>query len=433
MTFVARPEPVLRDSFGRVATDLRISLTDKCSLRCTYCMPAEGLDWLTRTERLSDDEIVRLAEVFVGLGVTSVRLTGGEPLVHRSVVDVVSRLAALEPRPELSLTTNGISLDRFAAPLLAAGLDRVNISLDTLDPARFKELTRRDRLADVLDGIAAAAAAGLRPVKINTVLMRDSQPRRGAGAAAVGAAVGLPVALHRAHAARRRPHLVADDDGHRRRDPRTARRTTSSSSRAGTTATRRPRSSTWSTARSATVGRPVPARVGIIASVTRPFCRDCDRLRLTADGQLRTCLFAHGETDLRGPLRAGASDAELAELIRTAVAGKQAGHGIDAADFVQPDAHHVGHRRLTLIRRRIPMRRSVRLRSDAQAVGRRRGRAGSRATARKSARWSAWSSQASQCLTRAASCSSGCASAGRSWRRRGSPSPSSAAASGVLV
>ena len=167
-------EAVLRDSFGRVATDLRISLTDKCSLRCTYCMPAEGLQWLSRTERLSDDEIVRLAEVFVGLGITSIRLTGGEPLVHPTLVSVVGRLAELEPRPELSLTTNAITLDRSAAGLVEAGLDRINISLDTLDRERFAALTRRDRLDDVLAGIRAAAAAGISPLKINSVAMRDN-------------------------------------------------------------------------------------------------------------------------------------------------------------------------------------------------------------------------------------------------------------------
>ncbi|MDT4945217.1 MAG: 3,8-cyclase, partial [Pseudonocardiales bacterium] len=167
-------QPVLVDAFGRLATDLRISLTDRCSLRCTYCMPAEGLVWLGKSERLDDDEIVHLARVFIGLGVASIRLTGGEPLVHPTLVSVVARLAALEPRPELSLTTNGISLDRRAGELVAAGLDRINVSVDTLDRARFAQLTRRDRLDDVLAGVAAAAAAGLSPVKINAVLVRDS-------------------------------------------------------------------------------------------------------------------------------------------------------------------------------------------------------------------------------------------------------------------
>lgn len=330
-----RPEPVLRDQFGRVATDLRISLTDRCNLRCTYCMPAEGLDWLSRSDRLSDDEIVHLAGVFVGLGVSSIRLTGGEPLVHGSVVDVVGRLSTLRPRPELSLTTNGIALDRKAGPLLAAGLDRVNISLDTLDRDRFRELTRRDRLSDVLAGIAAAAAAGLRPVKINSVLMRESN---------LDEAPDLLLwALRNGYRLRFIEHMPLDADHIWTRDEmvtageileRLERTfTVRARERAGHAPAEEfdvldgPDRGSWS--------EPT-GRVGIIASVTRPFCRDCDRLRLTADGQLRTCLFAHTETDLRAPLRDGASDAELGEIIAAAVARKQAGHGINGADFVQP-------------------------------------------------------------------------------------------------
>ncbi|MGH8963126.1 MAG: GTP 3',8-cyclase MoaA [Jatrophihabitantaceae bacterium] len=328
-------EAVLRDGFGRVATDLRISLTDRCSLRCTYCMPAEGLDWLSKTDRLADDEMVRLATVFLGLGVRSIRLTGGEPLVHPSLVSVVSRLAGLDPRPELSLTTNGVSLARSATALVAAGLDRINISLDTLDRERFAALTRRDRLPEVLAGIAAAAEAGLRPLKINSVLMRDGNLDE--------APALLEWALRSGYDLRFIEHMPLDADhtwvrgtmvtaeeilallgthyvlephGHRGHAPAEDFDVLDGPGR-----------SSWAA---------VPGRVGIIASVTRPFCRDCDRLRLTADGQLRTCLFAQAETDLRGPLRAGASDAELGELIRVAVAGKQAGHGIDAADFVQP-------------------------------------------------------------------------------------------------
>jgi GTP 3',8-cyclase len=339
VTSTARPEQVLRDAFGRTATDLRVSLTDRCSLRCTYCMPAEGLAWLSRPDRLSDDEVVRLAAIFVGLGVTSIRLTGGEPLVHRSVVSVVGRLAALAPRPELSLTTNGISLDRFAAPLLAAGLDRVNISVDTLDRTRFVELTRRDRLADVLEGVAAAARAGLRPVKINTVLMRgsnlDEAPELLSWALGNGYRLRFieHMPLDADHIWSRSAMVTADEilellgrsfvlrpRGDRGHAPAEDFDVLDGPSRAS-----------WASSWDGGVGR-----VGIIASVTRPFCRDCDRLRLTADGQLRTCLFAHDETDLRGPLRAGASDDEIAALVRTAVAGKQAGHGIDAADFIQP-------------------------------------------------------------------------------------------------
>jgi cyclic pyranopterin phosphate synthase len=339
MPAVVRPEPVLRDAFGRIATDLRVSLTDRCSLRCTYCMPAEGLDWLARSDRLADDEIVRLAAVFVGLGVTSIRLTGGEPLVHRTVVDVVRRLAALEPRPELSLTTNGISLDRTAGPLLAAGLDRVNISVDTLDRERFLSLTRRDRLADVLAGVAAAAASGLRPVKINTVLVRDSNLDE--------APQLLEWALRGGYELRFIEHMPLDADHIWSRSSMvTAEEILTVLARDFVLTPRGhhghapaedfdvldgPGQATWSPDWPAGV-----ARVGVIASVTRPFCRDCDRLRLTADGQLRTCLFAHAETDLRGPLRDGASDADLGALITTAVAGKQAGHGIDAGGFVQP-------------------------------------------------------------------------------------------------
>jgi cyclic pyranopterin phosphate synthase len=326
---------VLRDGFGRVATDLRLSLTDHCSLRCTYCMPAEGLDWLAKTERLSDDEIVRLASVFLALGIVSIRLTGGEPLVHPTLVSVVGRLAALSPRPELSLTTNGVTLDRSAEALVDAGLDRINISLDTLDRARFARLTRRDRLPDVLAGIAAAARTGIRPLKINSVMMRENLDE---------ATDLLQWALRAGYELRFIEHMPLDADHTWTREgmvtadevlellgkefvlePRGHGGHGGHAPAEDFDVVDGPGREHWQS-----------SRVGVIASVTRPFCRDCDRLRLTADGQLRTCLFAKDETDLRGPLRAGASDAELGELIRVAVAGKQAGHGIDAADFVQP-------------------------------------------------------------------------------------------------
>ena len=165
-----------------MATDLRISLTDRCNLRCAYCMPPEGLDWLPSPARLTDDEVVRLARIGVQrLGITEIRYTGGEPLLRRGLAGIVARTAALRPRPEISLTTNAIGLDRLAGPLRAAGLDRVNVSLDTLRPDTFRELARRDRLGDVLDGLAAAAAAGITPVKVNAVLMRGRERRRGAG------------------------------------------------------------------------------------------------------------------------------------------------------------------------------------------------------------------------------------------------------------
>jgi cyclic pyranopterin phosphate synthase len=330
------PAAVLVDRFGRVATDLRISLTDRCSLRCTYCMPAEGLVWLTKTERLSDDEIIRLAEVFVGLGVTSIRLTGGEPLVHPTLVPMVARLAALDPRPELSLTTNGISLTRSAGQLVEAGLDRINVSLDTLDRERFRQLTRRDRLPDVLAGIAAAQAAGITPLKINTVLVRDSNLAE--------APELLEWALRLGYQLRFIEHMPLDADHLWTRDSMVTAEEILALLSADFELVPRghhgsapaeefdvidgPGREQWASA---------PGHLGVIASVTRPFCRDCDRLRLTADGQLRTCLFAHDETDLRGPLRDGASEAELGAIIATAVAGKQAGHGIGTAAFIQPD------------------------------------------------------------------------------------------------
>src|SRR6478609_6723501 len=267
----ARPRAVLTDRFGRTATDLRISLTDRCSLRCTYCMPAEGLDWLTQRDRLTDDEIVRLAEVFVGLGVETIRLTGGEPLVHRTVVDVVRRLAALDPRPELSLTTNGISLDRSAGDLVAAGLDRVNVSIDTLDRLRFLELTRRDRLPDVLAGIAAAAAAGLDPVKVNSVLVRDSNTDE--------APALLGWALRHGYQLRFIEHMPLDaDHTWSRAEMVTAEEILEILQREYVLEPRGhhghapaeefdvvdgPGRDEWATS---------PGRVGVIASVTRPFC-----------------------------------------------------------------------------------------------------------------------------------------------------------------
>jgi cyclic pyranopterin phosphate synthase len=326
----------LADRFGRVVTDLRISLTDRCSLRCTYCMPAEGLQWLAKDSRLCDDEFERLAGLFLRLGVRSIRLTGGEPLVHPTLTGLLGRLSALRPRPELSLTTNGVTLDRHARALAASGLDRINVSVDTLDRARFAELTRRDRLPDVLAGVAAAATAGLAPVKINAVLVRGSNLDEAPDL--------LAWSLGHGYRLRFIEHMPLDADHTWSRDEMvTADEITALLLAAGyQLAPRSGRTSAPAEEFDVLDGpdrdgwaEPV-GRLGIIASVTRPFCRDCDRLRLTADGQLRTCLFARDETDLRGPLRDGASDAELAGVIARAVAGKQAGHGIDSATFVQP-------------------------------------------------------------------------------------------------
>lgn len=327
----------LLDRFGRTASDLRISLTDKCSLRCTYCMPAEGLPWLRKSELLTDQEIVQLADVFVGLGVRSIRLTGGEPLLHRTLPDVIAALTELQPRPELSLTTNGIGLVRSAAGVVRAGLNRINVSVDTLDRERFRQLTRRDRLPDVLAGIAAAADAGLRPIKINAVLVRNSNLDEAPGLLewALGSGYELRFIEHMPLDAQHewsRQEMVSAEEILALLADRFELRAIGHGNGGAAPAESfevldGPGSESWPTR---------PGRLGIIASVTRPFCRDCDRLRLTADGQLRTCLFAQSETDLRGPLRAGAGAGELATLIRTAVAGKQAGHGIGTADFLQP-------------------------------------------------------------------------------------------------
>ncbi|MYU21736.1 GTP 3',8-cyclase MoaA [Streptomyces sp. SID8352] len=322
--------PVLIDTHGRVATDLRVSLTDRCNLRCTYCMPEEGLRWLARPELLTDDEIVRLVGIAVTtLGVEEVRFTGGEPLLRPGLTGIVARVAALAPRPRMSLTTNGIGLGRTAAALREAGLDRVNVSLDTLRPGVFRTLTRRDRHQDVLDGLAAARAAGLTPVKVNAVLMpglnADEAPDLLAWALEQGYELrfieqmpldaqhgwkreGMVTAGDILAALRTRFELTPEDSGERGSAP--AERWTVDGG---------------------------PHRVGVIASVTRPFCAACDRTRLTADGQVRTCLFAREETDLRGALRSGATDEEIAALWRGAMWGKKAGAGLDDPSFVQPD------------------------------------------------------------------------------------------------
>ncbi|MBV9293580.1 MAG: GTP 3',8-cyclase MoaA [Frankiales bacterium] len=317
----------LVDGFGRVHTDLRVSLTDKCNLRCTYCMPPEGLEWMPAPELLTDDEIVRLVGIGVReLGINEVRLTGGEPLLRRGLVDLVGRLAGLEPRPHLTLTTNGIGLARVAQSLADAGLHRVNVSLDTLRPDTFVALARRDRLADVLAGLDAAAAAGLTPVKVNTVLIRDVND---------GEALELlDYCLDRGLSLRFIEQMPLDaQHGWDRRLMITADEIMAKLTVAHELTPVPVRGSAPAEDYLVDGG---PATVGIIASVTRPFCAACDRVRLTADGQVRNCLFARDESDLRTPLRAGASDAELAERWRAAVAGKRAGHGIDDPSFLQP-------------------------------------------------------------------------------------------------
>ncbi len=319
----------LTDSYGRTATDLRVSLTDKCNLRCSYCMPAEGLEWLPKPELLTDAELVRLITLAVTrLGITEVRFTGGEPLLRRGLVGIVAGAAALAPRPEISLTTNGIGLDRLAAPLRQAGLDRINVSLDTLSAETFIRLARRDRLADVLAGLSAAAVAGLTPVKVNAVLMRGINDREAAGL--------LRFCLEQGYELRFIEQMPLDaQHGWRREDMVTADEILAMLSDEFVLKPDDPASRGSAPAERFLVDGG-PQTVGVIGSVTRPFCGSCDRVRLTADGQLRNCLFATSENDLRTPLRAGASDDELSEQWQRCIAMKLPGHGINDPGFLQP-------------------------------------------------------------------------------------------------
>lgn len=291
-------------------------------------MPAEGLPWLAGPQLLTDDEVIRLVRLAVHrFGVDEVRFTGGEPLIRPGLTAIVAAVAALDPRPRISVTTNGIGLARLAPALHAAGLDRVNVSLDTLDRDRFLRLTRRDRLDDVLAGLAGAAAAGLTPVKVNSVLMRGVNDDE--------APALLRFALDHGYELRFIEQMPLDaQHGWDRASMVTAEEILAtlgaayelSPDPAGRGAAP---AETW-------LVDGGPARVGVIGTVTRPFCGDCDRTRITADGQVRNCLFATEETDLRGALRAGADDDELARRWSAATWGKRAGHGIDDPSFLQP-------------------------------------------------------------------------------------------------
>jgi len=292
-------------------------------------MPAEGLDWLPSADQLTDDELIRLLGIAVGsLGIKEVRFTGGEPLLRRGLPDIVASTAALTPRPEISLTTNGIGLARLAGPLRAAGLDRINVSLDTLDEATFVRLARRNRLADVLAGLAAAADAGLTPVKVNTVLMRDVNDHEAVDL--------LQFCLDHGYQLRFIEQMPLDaQHGWRREDMVTADEILAMLAVKFDLVPDDPTDRGSTPAESFLVDGG-PARVGVIGSVTRPFCGACDRVRLTADGQVRNCLFAREESDLRGPLRSGAKDEAIAERWRRAVASKLPGHGINDPGFLQP-------------------------------------------------------------------------------------------------
>ncbi len=332
-----RPAPVrtgpvprpLADAYGRVATDLRVSLTDKCNLRCSYCMPAEGLDWLPGEQVLTDDELIRLVTIGVEqLGIEEVRFTGGEPLLRRGLEAIVRATAALRPRPDISLTTNGIGLDQRANALAAAGLDRVNVSMDTLSPARFAQITRRDRHAAVLAGLRGAADAGMRPVKVNAVLLHGVNDDEAVPLLRFCLEYGYQLRfieqmpLDAGHVWDRARMVTAQEILTRLAG--VFNLTPDPAARGGAPA------ETW-----LVDGGPVT--VGVIGSVTRSFCGACDRTRLTADGQIRNCLFSRGETDLRALLRSGASDDEIAARWQSAMAIKAPGHGINDPGFLQPD------------------------------------------------------------------------------------------------
>jgi cyclic pyranopterin phosphate synthase len=319
--------PALIDSFGRVATDLRISVTDRCNFRCRYCMPPEGLPWLPKDEILSFEEITRLTKILIESGVDSIKVTGGEPLVRRDVTKLVRMVRDLSPDVDMSITTNGFLLAKHAVELKDAGLDRVTVSCDSLVKHRFAEMTLRDALDEVLEGLRVSAELGLTPVKINAVVIKNHNEDEAVDFARLARSTGYEVRfieympldaqdewsadgvvpgaeiLERIQAVF---PLVPDTD--EQPEPATPYRFADGA----------------------------PGRIGVIPSVTEPFCDSCNRLRLTADGQLRACLFALEETDLRGPLRAGASDDELAELARACIAAKWSGHRIGQADFVRP-------------------------------------------------------------------------------------------------
>ncbi|MFD9666277.1 GTP 3',8-cyclase MoaA [Rhodococcus sp. NPDC059968] len=326
---VARPAvPVLVDSFGRIARDLRVSITEKCSLRCTYCMPVQGLPEIPRDRLLTAAEIVRLVRIAVErLGVREVRFTGGEPLMRHDLEDMIAGCAEAAPGVPLSMTTNAIGLERRARALATAGLSRVNVSLDSLDRAHFAELTRRDRLPSVLSGIAAASQAGLAPVKINAVLMQETL---------TGAADLLAWCLTNGCHLRFIEEMPLDADHAWTRDRMVdaAMLLTVLGERFDLAEVGREDPSAPAEEWTVDGG---PATVGIIAAVTRKFCADCDRTRLTAEGTVRACLFSDSEIDLRVALRRGASDEEVAQLWREAMWNKTPGHGIGSDGFESPN------------------------------------------------------------------------------------------------
>ncbi len=322
----------LVDSYGRRHRDLRVSVTDRCNLRCTYCMPPDFADWLPGDHLLSVDELMTVIEVAVGQGVTNIRLTGGEPLLRPDVVEIVRRINALPQPPRISLTSNGLRLVELAQPLADAGLERVNVSLDTLDRERFARLTFRDRFDDVIAGIQAAQRAGLKPLKVNSVLMRGVNDDEAVPLLRHAVANGWNLRFIE--------QMPLDAGGSwDRAEMITVEEIFSMLSAEFELAPVPGRGSAPAEEFTVDGG---PATVGLIASVSKPFCAACDRLRLTADGQIRNCLFARAETDVRATLRDDSIDeaerrARIARLFESSVLAKLPGHGINDPSFIQPD------------------------------------------------------------------------------------------------
>ena len=322
----------LVDSFGRVVRDLRISVTDRCNFRCTYCMPAEGMTWLDRSEVLTYEEIERVARICVEkFGVDSLRLTGGEPTVRAHLPQLISKLAALRlpdgTKPDIALTTNGATLRNIALELRNAGLDRINVSLDSLKPERFFAMTRRDELHNVLAGISEAQVAGFSPMKVNAVVERGANDDEILDLVRYGRDNNVEVRFIEFMP------LDATNEWERNK-------VVSQDEIVATIAAEFPLELMPSRgAAPADRWRFLDGKgtVGVIPSVTHPFCGDCDRVRLTSDGQFRTCLFATDESDIRTLLRNGGTDEEIAELIQVAVGAKWAGHQINQVNFIRPN------------------------------------------------------------------------------------------------
>ncbi|MDN5706575.1 GTP 3',8-cyclase MoaA [Corynebacterium casei] len=331
----------LKDKFGRVARDLRVSLTDRCNLRCTYCMPAEGLEWMATEQTLSDDETIRLITLAVTqLGIRQIRFTGGEPLLRKSLEYIIAETKKLRTDegkpPSIAMTTNGLGLDRRVHKLKEAGLDRVNISLDTIDHKRYAQLTRRDRLDGVMKAIDASIAAGLNPVKINAVVMpginEDDIVPLAKFALRTGAQLRFieQMPLGPREKWKRSDMVTAEEILERL------------SAKLDLTPAEEPRGSApaqlWNAVLpNGSATGPLTGSIGVIASVTRPFCGDCDRTRLTTDGAVRNCLFGNSETSLRDLMRAGASDDEVMAAWAGEMWRKKPGHGMDDEGFLQPD------------------------------------------------------------------------------------------------